>query len=256
MGGCFTVPWLSPSSIFDAEASWALALSGGYGVFLGEGYILLQGMRRRGAKALEAAGHREWERINQIVAPLWAELKAISREISGWGASLDLQLAPDVAAGANALFGELAKHYPGQSDATVVRAILALCRKRLQQIQQEYAADVALYWEAIAAIAEANIATARTPAGERLVRLADLKERLFAPALPALLNKSKRWWVRENSGAGDYRNIAGAIIREAQALAAEAQGGAEAENPVVAVSPGKMRRMRCSGPTPRPTGRG
>ena len=101
-----------------------------------------------------------------------------------------------------------------------------------------------------------GIATARTPAGERLVRLGDLKERLFAPALPALLNKSKRWWVRENSGAGDYRNIAGAIIREAQALAAEAQGGAEAENLVAAVSPGKMRRMRYSGPTPRPMGRG
>lgn len=125
----------------------------------------------------------EFERIGRAAAPQLAELQALSREITAFGAKLDLKFDYDYVAEANALYGELVKHYVSRSDAAVVRATLALSHKRLTELKQEYAEDVALYWEAVAAIAEADIAViaTRSGSGELLVRLGDLKERLFAP---------------------------------------------------------------------------
>jgi hypothetical protein len=65
------------------------------------------------------------------------------------------------------------------------------------------------------------------------------------------------WWQRETSVAADYRKIVRAIIREAQALAAAAQGGEEAGKPLAAVCPDKMGAAEAYavlGPTMRPTG--
>lgn len=115
----------------------------------------------------------------------------------------------------------------------MVQAALALSHKRLTELKQEYAEDVALYWEAVAAIAEADIdvIVTRAGSGEMLVKLGDLKERLFAPGLPALLNANTPWWQRETSGAEDYRNIVSAIIGEVQALADEARSKAAVPSP-------------------------
>lgn len=122
-----------------------------------------------------------------------------------------------------------------------MRAALALSHKRLTELKQEYAEKLALYWEAVAAIAEADIATTASGSGsgELLVRLDDLKERLFAPRLLALLNQTTRWWEREQSGAEDYRNTARAIIREAQTVAAT-PGGDKAGKPIATVLPKAM----------------
>lgn len=212
---------------FRPPASWIGALAVGYGIFYGGGCLLFRKFRQKGQAYLTSRCRDVWKKAGKEAR--MAELDRLVQEIGQTSRSLDVELVLDITAGANGLFREVSEHYPTHTDAAVVRATFALCQKRLLQFREELAEDVALFWEAIAAIAEAENAsgTAGSQEAEVLARLSDLKERLFAPRLRARLNTKTRWWEREKSAPGDYRNIVQAIIQEAQALAVDNQGEGE-----------------------------
>jgi hypothetical protein len=144
--------------------------------------------------------------------------------------SLALELGLDVTAGANGLFREISEHYPNDTDAAVVRATFSLCQERMLLFKKELAEDLALFWEAVAAIAEAETAGDGSGAQdtEVLARLSDLKERLFSLRLPAFINQ-EQWWILDQGTAQDYRKIVSAIAREAEGLVGDSRRAAEIE---------------------------
>lgn len=225
----------------ESPVSWIASLAVSYGISCGGGYLLFRRLRQRGQAYLTGRSAGMWKKAGQEAKSRMAELDRLVQEIGQTSRSLDLELVLDVTAGANGLFREVSEHYPTHTDAAVVRATFALCEKRLLLFKEELAEDVALFWEAVAAISEAEIASgsAETQEAEVLARLGDLKERLLSMRLPAHI-KQKQWWTRDQGTTQDYRKIVSAITTEAEGLAGDLRVGAKIEGTVGAPHPDKM----------------
>lgn len=225
----------------ESPVSWIGALVVSYGVSCGGGFLLFRRLRQQGQAYLTDRAAGMWEKASREAKIRRAELDRLVQEIGQTSKSLDLELVLDVTAGANGLFREVSEHYPTHTDAAVVRATFALCQKRLLLFKEELAEEAALFWEAVAAISEAEVASgsAGSQEAEVLARLGDLKERLLSMRLPAHI-KQKQWWARDQGITQDYRKIVSAITTEAEGLAGDLRVGAKIGETVGALHPDKM----------------